>query len=342
MIKTVQGIIGEKDLGVVAISECMLYAIPGWEDDPWLNFDRPKAIDKILTELRAFKRAGGKTIVDASGTLLGRDPEMLMALAVSAKVNILASTGFGEESMVPAHFLQPFTKTGAQPGKIAGQKLDLNPEEKPANDTEYLRGLLSDELDKGMVTSGMIRTGIKAGLIKTCCGTRMSKFEKLSIVSAALAAAESGSSVYVSDTAACSEQVLGIMLETGLSPDRIIIGHCDNGRSVDIKRDKTLARKGVFVAYDHVGWEGESAPHAMPDDERVKLVKAMVDAGFTGQVLLSCNAIGFAIGQPQTPQAFKYLLTDFVPKLKKSGIKTAVIDKILTENPARALSRKEN
>ncbi|MFC1893338.1 phosphotriesterase [Chloroflexota bacterium] len=337
MIVTVRGVIQPQDLGIVAMNENVLYGLMGWENDPWFNFNRPEAFDLIVSSLKQFKDAGGKTIVDCGGILLGRDAEFLIHIASSAGINIITSTGFDSQDAIPGHFLLPLTereiRIESQQGVVGEDKMWIP-------DAGQLANMFYNELAKGMVVPGMIRTRIKAGIVKAASSwDQITEIEEFSLRGAAMAAKRAGVAV-ITDGVNQARRQLEIMLEAeeGLAPNRIVIGHCDDGRAIDLERDKEIARKGAYVGYDHIGWEDSSVPYAMPDEKRVELVKAMVKAGFTEHIILSCSAIGYALGVPQSKHSFGHLLKSFVPKLKKAGVSESTINTILVENPKRILT----
>ena len=68
------------------------------------------------------------------------------------------------------------------------------------------------------------------------------------------------------------EQV-AILLEEGVAPDRIVIGHHGDKRHVE--HELGLLEQGVYVQIDHVGFR-----ELQPDEQRARNVKAIIDAGF--------------------------------------------------------------
>ncbi len=319
MIMTVKGEIQREELGIVAMGEYILYGLPGWEHDPRAVFDRPAAFAALKSALLDFKKAGGGTLVDCSGTLLGRDAEFLSTLSAETGVRIVGSSGFCQQDAIPGHFLRA-AKTGG---------------------ANYLSEMFYNELVKGMPVMGMRRTGIKAGVLTAAGGWDQTvQIEELSLRGAALAAKRAGVSVIMTGSVNRAAEQLKMLSEEGLEPDRIVIGHCDDGRAVDPARDREFAGQGYYVAYDHIGWEDSDCPHALADARRVELVKAMVEAGFAERLILSCSARGYAIGTYQPKHSFSYLLMDFVPKLRAAGVKQEALDTILRENPKRILGTK--
>ena len=334
-IKAVRGAVKPSDLGTVAMCENILYSLIGWESDPWLKYNRAEAFDANVASLKEFKENGGSSLVDFTGMLLGRDAEFLFDVSCSSGVNIIASTGFGSQKTIPSHFLISF-KTGDN--WIANY--NDAPNEGCTFNSEHLAKLFYDELTQGMVIPGMMRTDMRAGIVKAASTwNHITTAEEVSIRGAAMAANEAGVPVYITGITQSGNQ-LQIMLKEGLEPDRVIFGHRDDGRSIDLQQDRELALRGAYVAYDHIGWEDKSLPHCVSDEQRVEQVKAMVDSGFTEHIILSCNAIGYALGVPQPGHSFSHLLKSFLPRLKKAGVSNNAIDTILRENPKRILTRK--
>ena len=194
--------------------------------------------------------------------------------------------------------------------------------------------LFYNELTEGLVAPGMIRTPIRAGMVKTGCGLdEITHIEELSIRGAAMAARKAGVSLYADGLNQVARQ-LDLISEEGLEPARIVIAGCDDGRAIDLARDRELAAKGVTIAYDHVGWE----ENGVTDEQRADLVKGMVDAGFTSQVVLSSGAIGCPLGVTPSSHGFAHLLENFLPRLKAAGLGDSAIDTILVVNPKRILT----
>ncbi|MBI3374367.1 MAG: hypothetical protein HY017_21795 [Betaproteobacteria bacterium] len=311
MTQTVNGALASAQLGVVAVREYVIRARPGWEHDPWLELDRPAAFDAIVSALRAFKTLGGGTIVEAGGTLCGRDPEMLEKLASASGVNIIASTGLAGEEATPAHF---------QHSRI---------------EAADLADLMADELTTGMAARGMRRSSVRAGAVVTANGPDgIPDIGERALRAAALAARRAGVPVFTSGSAQARRQLELLTLE-GLPMECIVIGHCDDRKAADLRRDMEIVGMGACVAYDHVGWEDGSAPHALSDERRAELVKGMVDAGFANRVVLACSAIGCALGMAASKHATSHLLGSFVPRLSKAGIGESALHTMLVENPRR-------
>jgi len=345
-IPTLTGSVSPENLGIVSLSEHLLFGLPGWQYAPEVGFDRAAAFDRICSSLKLFKEQGGGTIVDTSGITLGRDVIFYTRLSEVTGVKIVAATGFDNQPMsIPGHFSTYsilYRKTSDPHQYHWHREIPGNFYPSHGGTKDYLMFLFFNELTEGMVAPGMIKTKKRAGIVKTAGSwDQVMPAEELAIRGAALAAKRAGAALMVGGINQVERQ-LEIIMEEGLEHDRIVIGDCDDGRAIDLDRDKAFAQKGAYVGYDHIGWEDTSVPNAIPDEQRVALVKAMIDAGFTENVVLSCGAIGYALGVPEPKHSFGHLLQSFVPKLKEAGVKDSEINTILVENPKRILTRREN
>ena len=310
-VQTVLGPISPEALGMTAMHEHIVYGMPGWEYAPEVNFDRSSAFEKIKKDLVDFKSLGGKTIVDCSGVANGRDIEFYQALSRVTGVNIVASTGFGAEPGIPGHFASTSYSTKA---------------------VDYVVEVFLQELSQGMIMGFMKKTNIRAGII--CVGNRDNRItateEKL-YRAAARTAMRTGCPVLTQGAQMARKQV-AMMTEEGLNSGRIIIGQCD--RYPDIERDKEIAGKGAYVAYDSAAYDETPDPWR----RRIESIKAMVDAGLQNHVVISVDAIGYALGFPQPKRTYSYLLGEFLDSLRRAGIEEKTINMFLVENPRNVLS----
>ena len=207
-----------------------------------------------------FKLRDGRTYVDCSGIGMGRDLDIYIKLGASTRINIVASTGFVADEGIATYFR--------------------------TKDIDYFEELFVREL-----TQGMGHTSVKAGVIRV--GNSIGAFTKLEEMqyrAAARAAKRTGAAVITNGVHLAIKQ-LEVLTSEKLDPSRIIISHLDNKDCMDLERDKQIARAGAYVAYDHVGIEDWSKmSYRMPDERRLELVLAMVEAKLQDRILLSTNA----------------------------------------------------
>jgi len=70
----------------------------------------------------------------------------------------------------------------------------------------------------------------------------------------------------------------------------------------------------------------------------VKLVKAVIDAGYEDQVLLSSDLGRVPDLKSNWGAGYSTVLTVFVPKLRYAGVKEETLHKIVVDNPRRFLA----
>jgi phosphotriesterase-related protein len=145
----------------------------------------------------------------------------------------------------------------------------------------------------------------------------------------------SGCPVLISNAGLAIQQ-LDMLRSQAVPAKQIIVGHSDDRRYLDRERDKKLASDGMYVAFDHVGWERDH-PTAIPDTERIRSIQALLGAGLGERVLVSCSSRAHGIDYPPSPVELTYLLQSFVPALRQAGVSEDDVALLIERNPARAL-----
>ncbi|MBI2988943.1 MAG: phosphotriesterase [Deltaproteobacteria bacterium] len=311
-VNTVLGPISPDQMGTTLMHEHIIFNTPGWEYSPeaFQALDAPRVFEKLCGDLMDFKSLGGRTLVDVSGVGLGRDVELFADLSRATGVHIVCCTGFWAERKILPYFAE--------------------------RDIDYHTELYVRELTQGVGT-----TNIKAGIIKVGNSRdSITPLEEMTFRAGARASKRTGA-VVTTHGVRCAEQQLSILLSEGIEPSRTIIGHLDDRSAIDLERDKRMARKGVWLSYDHIGTEEWSTQYyAMPDEKRVELVVHIAQDGFINQMLLSNDTNGWSCGLVHrgTPEhTYAHLLRHFVPKLLKAGLTEKQIHTLLVENPRKVL-----
>jgi predicted metal-dependent phosphotriesterase family hydrolase len=116
----------------------------------------------------------------------------------------------------------------------------------------------------------------------------------------------------------------------GVKPQRVAIGHtcCLDDPAADVI--KQLAKRGAFVGFDRV------TGGLVPDDKKVTMVLAFLEAGYADHLLLSSD-YNFTSRSAARP-GYGSTLTVFVPKLRAAGVKDETIRRITVDNPRRFLA----
>jgi len=175
------------------------------------------------------------------------------------------------------------------------------------------------------IEDGIGATGIRPGLIKIATGDGVvSDYERKMLTAATQAAKRTGLPL-ISHTENCS------------------CGHDDHEYQV------SLARRGAYVGFDRFGLEFLNS-----DENRMKNVKQMIDAGFRDHLLLSHDSVGCwlggvpGVGNPELAKHvvpnwnLTHLFERIFPALRKMGVSDADLDHIVTENPRRYLAGLES
>lgn len=317
VVRTVLGLVPADELGVVIIHESLLSVVPGAEYAPEINMDKSEIFEVLKRKLTEFRRHGGKTIVDRTGMFHGRDVKLYETLSKTTGVNIIASTGLGPEPMLSGYFVTP-------------QKNPPTPWS-----AEQFADLFSKEVTEGIVVPRIERSGL-AGLV-TSIASRSGITEKETNLFRGSAQAALTTGVPVSiQYGASAVHDLEVLLGEGIEPNRIIIGGLDRLDAVDSRELFAVARRGAYVALDHVGWA--TFEGYVNDEQRVQLIIELFNEGLGDRVLISTNAVGVAKGHVAKDISYDYLLTTFVPLLRKAGLTDEQVRLLLEVNPQRVLT----
>ncbi len=315
-VNTVLGPVAADDLGVVAVHEALLSVVPGAEHAYDITMDRAEIFTTLVGKLTDFREHGGGTIVDGTGMFHGRDVRLYEALSRSTGVHIVASTGMGPEEMLGGYFLTPQTNP---------------PTPWPA---EKFADLFTKEITEGMVVPRIERRGV-AGLVATAANRHgMTATEESLFRGAARTALDTGvpaSIRYGNDVV----HDLEVILDEQLPADRVVVGALDRKDAVASAAACEIARRGAYVALDHVGLDDDEH---VTDEDRAALVVELVEAGYGHQVLLSSNAIGVAKGLPGHDVPYSYVISTFVPLAKSRGLTDTAARRILVDNPRTLLT----
>jgi phosphotriesterase-related protein len=144
----------------------------------------------------------------------------------------------------------------------------------------------------------------------------------------------------------CARQQFDLFESKGVNPQSICIGHLSDITAADEPPGRTataLARRGAFVGFDTVGHPlnlrslGMNIPD-IPEAQKVKMVLAVLEAGFEDRILLSADFYNSAELKANWGSGFSTVLLQFVPKLRYAGVKEETIRRIIVDNPRRFLA----
>ena len=126
---------------------------------------------------------------------------------------------------------------------------------------------------------------------------------------------------------------LDVLEAAGAAPRHLAIGHVCCLDDPKVETAKQLAKRGAFVGFDRV-----TINVIIPDEKRVAMILAFLDAGFADQLLLSSDfSNGRALKKNGGP-GIAQTVTVFAPMLVKAGVSEATVKHILEDNPRRFLA----
>lgn len=303
-IQTVLGPIEPADLGVTLMHEHTL--VDAWEWGGRLGYDSTVDDEELLVEELAFYRdAGGSALVDVTPIGLRRDPSGMRRLAQATGLHIIMGCGWYRERVYPAYIHELSTNALAE--------------------------MLVKELEEG------VEGGIRPGIIGEIGTERfhVTPAEEKVFRAAARAQRATGATVTTHTThfGDLAHEQMDILMEEGVPPERIVIGHLGERRGV--KGELAIAERGVYVEVDHVGRPASAG--TQPEWRRARNVAELVQAGYLDRVLISMDICANSLLRWNGGHGFDYLLTTFVPLLRKEGLTDEQIHIILVDNPIRVL-----
>ncbi len=268
-----------------------------------------------LAELRDFREAGGRAMVDCQPLGCGRMERALVAASREADVHLVASTGFHKLAFYPEdHWIRRLTR-------------------------EELRDVFVHELTVGMyegtdAAKPAAYLEARAGVIKTAVDReRMEDEDKRWFAAAADASIATGASI-VGHTETHEDAVwmAHYYLERGVPPSNVILCHLDRTTErPETHRD--LARLGVYLEYDTIG---RFKYHS--DEDEAELLLRMVDWGLEDRVLLGLDTTRARLKRYGGDIGWTYLIETFLPLLARYGVSAAAIRRWTVDNPAEAFA----
>jgi predicted metal-dependent phosphotriesterase family hydrolase len=263
-----------------------------------------KDVALVSDQLDVAVREGVGCIVDAGTTDIGRDVAFLRQIAAKTRMKIVASGGFYMQRTYPADFA---TKSEEQ---------------------------IADELAQDARQS---RYGA-LGEIGETPDAPMSALERKFFRAVGKAHLRTNLPVYTHNAYGTGPNVprdaalrqLDAFESAGVDPRRVAIGHtcCLDDPTADII--KQLAKRGSFVGFDR------TTAGAVPDDKKVTMVLAFLEAGYADHLLLSSD-YNFTARSAARP-GYGSTFTVFVPKLRAAGVKENTLRRITVDNPRRFLA----
>lgn len=280
--------------------------------------------ETAVDEVQKFALAGGDTIVDQTPKNLGEDPEAVRKVGRATGVQYIHGT---------AYYTRP-----AHPDRIDDMTVDELEEE-----------FVSD------VREGIGDTDVRAGIVgEIGLSNLIHEQEEKVLRAGARAALRTGAPMNIHPpgrtpksqqdrtypTSRWSLDVLDMLEEEGIAPERVTMSHMDRTLFEDLQYQKELAERGPYLEYDLWGTEnylGKYNDSYQSDSWRVDSVMELIDEGYESQLLFS-HDVAYKVSLTKYGGfGYAHVLENIVPRLKSRGVSEETIDEILIENPKRAL-----
>ena len=333
-VMTVKGEIGLDELGLTLIHEHILVDARSWwrgpdsgaservatgpvdaailgelRMDPFANRDNCVLddVDVAVEELGRFRDLGGRTVVEATCSSIGRDPVALRRISESTGLHVVMGAGYYLEGSHPAHF--------------AGMSADD----------------VADEIVRD-VTEGVNGTTIRSGVIgEIGVSADFTPAEQKSLRGAARAQRRTGVPlmVHLPGWLRRGGEVLDIVEEEGVDPAHTILCHM-NPSGGDFDYQARLADRGAYVEYDMVGMDfyyADQDAQCPSDEENAAAIARLVSAGYGHKVLLSQDVFLKMMLTRHGGFGYGYILRHFVPRLHRHGLSDAQVRTMLEANP---------
>lgn len=299
-IWTVRGPVAPAALGRTLMHEHVLvdfYRVTGLLNQ--LLNDEALAVE----ELRLLAKAGGSALVECTTIDLGRDAEALRRISDQSGVHIIVGTGWYRELFYPP-------------------EIDLL-------STETLARRMVSEL-----TEGIGESGIRAGFIGEI-GVNLdyaTAQEERVLRAAARAQRSTGAPI---STHASMYPVgliqLAILMEEGVDPARVIIGHGDT--FLDAEYHREILATGASLAFDTIGRE-----HMNPDARRAESIVSLLREGWGERLVLSSDRCHRSDLRAFGGVGYSHVFTTFFERLRQLGVSEDELDLMTIVNPRRILA----
>lgn len=301
-IMTVNGKVKADKTGTWLTHEHILVDFIGADSIGPGRYERTAVVSKVLPYLREAKDKGCKTFVECTPEYLGRDPELLRAIADSTGLNILTNTGF----------------YGAVKNKYIPSFAFSLPAEKLA------------EIWTGEWENGIGTTGIKPGFIKISVDRdSLSEFHTRLIKAAAITHLKTGL-VIASHTGPSipAFQQMEILEREGVSPEAFIWVHAQAEKDPQVL--SKAAARGAWISLD--GLDENNV------QDYISMLMAMKALKSLNRVLVSHDAGWYDPARENGGdfRSFNTLFDKLVPGLKNNGFTDDDIRQILEVNPSKA------
>jgi phosphotriesterase-related protein len=302
-VETARGPVETAQLGPTLMHEHVVTRSPGVQENWPHLWDRNSILDLAEHKLADLYRRGIRSLVDLTTVDLGRDIDLIAAVARRSQVHIIVATGVW---WMPQRYFS-------------------------AHGVDAVAELFIRDITKGIANSG-----VKAAIIK-CATDTAGVTPVIENILRASARAQKATGVPISThtwaAGRTGELQQAIFAQEGVDLSRVIIGH--SGDSEDLGYLRGLMERGSTIGMDRFGLE-----NFLPTAKRVDVVARLCAEGYAGKMVLSHDANCWTDmlseeGKRKTRPLWHYnhISDDILPALRKAGVKEEQIDQMMVRNP---------
>lgn len=338
-ILTVKGPVDQDQLGITLIHEHLLFDLLCYYQPPqdpegkkltnepvqlsnlgWVRQNTMSSLPNLqmkeenvaVFEVENFLKLGGQSIVDQTVNGISRNPKGLATVSRKTGAHIVAGCGY---------YIHP-----SHPKDMDKRAVE-----------NLIQEMLSD------IRSGMNGTEIRAGLIgEIGVSWPLHPNEEKCLRAAAGAHQGTGApiSIHPGHHQESPMEVIGILREEGVEPNRVIMSHIENRYREKLDLYKALADTGCNLGFDCFGRQlyfaslGRQHPS---DDLRVELIGELVRSGYGGHIMLAQDCCFRIDLTTWGGHGYGHILENMVPRLKAKGVSEDEVNQMLVENPKRFL-----
>lgn len=320
IIRTVLGDILNTDIGITNAHDHLIRS-----GGPEVFRDPSFLMDNVTMAVKEFERwinAGGRTIICMDPIGCGRNVDKMLQVsnAYKDRGNIIMVTGFHKA----INYCPNTSFLATAP-------------------VEQLAELTIKEITEGMDRysyNGPIvdRVNSKAGLIKAGTSYRLiTNLEEKALHVAAITQKETGCAISMhTDYGTMALESLNILKKYGANLEKVVLCHMQ--RNPDIYYYEKIVDRGATICFDE-----PNKPQYRPDIEIAESIKWLINKGYGKQIVLGMDggkkeALASYMEPIGIANGCEYLLTRFIPLLKRIGINEQQLNDLLISNPAEVFS----
>ena len=308
-VETVNGPIELEQLGLTLIHEHFRSA------DEAMRFQFPHLYDEeaeweaAISDARAVKGHGVKTVVEPSAMFLTRDAAFSKRVADESGLQILLATGVYTYEHLP----QPL----------------LNRNE------DQIAEMFVHEIENGIQDTGIKPAFIKCAADEPGVNPNVEKIHR----AAARASIQTGRPIMAHSRPASGTGIdqMRVFTEEGVDPLKVQIAH--TGDTDDLDYIERLLDTGCWIGLDRYGLD-----LFLPTDKRNATTLALLERGHVERMFLSqdfCSTLDWFPAEVaeylranEVPDwSMTFLFEQIIPGLKEAGMTDAQLDQMMVENP---------